>query len=713
MPSRARAATPLALVVLAFAALAYAYLVDRGTVSDADREERARDVFPTFRLDLVRRIELSHGQETLVLERAKDPGANWALTSPRREAADPSAVDSLLRDLELARRMRTVSKETVIGEIRVRGRITVDRVQYTFTLGADAPYPRGGAYMTLLGEPPFVVEPSLKVQLLRTADAYRNRSLVRYAQSEVKRVERTCGAEHTTLERIGETFRVGGSSGLRASRAAVDRLFAALADARVETFLDDAEADRATAHPLLTLVVSPRDGMQPPVNLAVGGPCPSQPGQIVVSRMGPTQTSACVARGALDALDATADDLVDKAPLFARADEIEEIDLRSSSSDGPRVNLARRGTGWHERAPEDRELNAEEADSANTLVIAMAGAQALSARSTVLGERVTARSHATFVRTGTGSSETLDISAADPSGVAFVQRSDDGAILRMPRAIARRFEPHPIALRGRSAWATPFDPVDVVAIDDTCTPEPERLDLTDGRWTMRLPHGQAVDVAYALDLVESLVHAKVDEWIAETDDGTFGLSASACGVTLSLTTRDADGATLSHSMTFGTQPDGTNYARTREDPAVFSPPQSLRTLLEHPAIDRSPFRIDASPGTRVTLSHDHATVALRAEGGAFVRTGVSEAGADSLGVALVAFYARNAAHAGPPALGEGFDHPVLEIQVENPDKIPVSRRILVGRPAGGPDESMFARVSGVNATFVVAGRTVEALRAGW
>jgi hypothetical protein len=294
-----------------------------------------------------------------------------------------------------------------------------------------------------------------------------------------------------------------------------------------------------------------------------------------------------------------------------------------------------------------------------------------------------------------------------------VQRGDDGAILQMPRAIARRFEPHPIALRGRAAWATPFDPVDVVAIDDTCTPEPERLDLSEGRWTMRLPHGQAVDVAYTLDLVESLVHAKVDEWIAETDDGTFGLGESACGVTLSLATRDADGATRSHSMVFAAQPGGTNYARTLEDPAVFSPPQSLRTLLGHPAIDRSPFRIDASSGTRVTLSHDHAMVALRAAGGTFVRTGAAEAGADSLGVALAAFYARNAAHAGPPALGEGFDRPVLEIQVENPDTTPVSKRILVGGPAGGPDESTFARVSGVNATFVVAGRTIEALRAGW
>jgi hypothetical protein len=296
----------------------------------------------------------------------------------------------------------------------------------------------------------------------------------------------------------------------------------------------------------------------------------------------------------------------------------------------------------------------------------------------------------------------------------LVQRSDDGAILRMPRDVARRFEPHRIALRGRAAWATPFDPVDVVAVDDTCTPEPERLDLVDGRWTMRLPRGQAVDVGYTLDLVETLVHAKVDEWVAETDDGTFGLGTSACAVTLSLATRDSDGAPRSRSMAFGTQADGAGYARTLDGPAVFLAPQSLRTLLEHPAIDRSPFRIEASSGTPAKLSHDHASVALAAAGGTFVRTGASEAGADPLGTALVAFYAGNAVHAGPPALGEGFDRPVLEIEVENSDKTTAtSKRILIGAPAGGPDEGAFARVSGVNATFVVAGHTVDALRAGW
>src|SRR5580658_1469229 len=118
MSSPARAATPLALVVLAIAGLAYAYFFDRGTVSDADREARQRDVFPTFQVDLVRRLELSHGQKTLVLERTEGPGATWtlgSLGSARRETADPSAVESLLRDLELARRVRSVPKETSLG----------------------------------------------------------------------------------------------------------------------------------------------------------------------------------------------------------------------------------------------------------------------------------------------------------------------------------------------------------------------------------------------------------------------------------------------------------------------------------------------------------------------------------------------------------------------------------------------------------------------
>jgi hypothetical protein len=713
MSSPARAATPLALVVLALGALGYAYFVDRGTVSDADREVRVRDVFPTFQIDLVHRVELSHGEETLVLERGESSGATWVLTSPRREAADPSAVDALLRDLELARRLRSVSKETQIGETRVRGRVTVGHVEYAFTLGGDAPYPRDGAYMTLLGEPPFVVEASLKVQLLRTADSYRVRSLIRYSQSDINRIERTTDDGKLILERVGDSFRVGGPAGPRASRSALDRVFGALADTRAETFLDDRQADRATSRVLRTVVIVPRDETQARITLKVGGACPTPPGEVAVAVVGPRRTVACVARGALDALDVTPDDVVDKALLSARGDEIEEVDLSSGAPGGFRMNLARRGAGWHLRAPEDRDLSPEEADSANTFVAAMAGAQALSVGGSLSAPREAVHTRATFVRTGAGSSETLEISAVDASGVATARRLDDGAVLRLSRAVARRFEPRLVMIRGRAVWGTPFDPASVVAIDDTCTPETERIELVDGLWAMRLPAGQAVDVGYVMDLVETLAHAKVDGWIAESDDGTFGLGPSACRVTLGIGPRDPDGGSASRTMVLGAEADGDTFARTLEGPNVFTAPASLRELAQHPAIDRSLFRIDASPGVRATLTRDQARISLTASGGAFARAGREEAGDDPVGAALVATYARNAVHAGPAAPDEGFDSPTLEIQLASGSAPSVLRRIMIGAPIGSPDDGYFARVSGVNATFALGGRTVNALLAGW
>jgi hypothetical protein len=578
--------TPLALVALAFAAMAYAYFVDRRTVSDADRGARAGAVFPSFEVDRVRRVELTQGKETMVLERGEDREASWTLTSPRHEPADPAAVDTLLRALEQAKRVRTISRGTDLGDLRVRGRMTVDTVVYVFAIGADVAYPPGGAYMSIQGEPPLVVGQALKVQLLRPADTYRSRSLVRYGKSEIGRLELTGARGSVTLERVGETFHLGGLSGLRASRAATDRVLNALADARAETFLDDTGADRALGRVLETVIVVPRHATDLRVEMTVGGACPEGPGEVVNVRLGSTRTSACMARGALEPLDTTADDLLDKALLFARADEIEELELRSVAPDGLALDLARRGTGWHQRAPEDRNLGPEEVDSTNALVVKMAASQALSVQSAAEGPRVLPEARATFVRTGSGSTETLEISAVDAAGFALARRSDDGAVLRLPRAVARRFEPHPIALRGRATWTRTFDPGEVVAIDDTCTPGDERIDLVDGRWQMRSPRGLAADATRTMDLVDALAHAKAEGWIAEADDGSFGLGASACRVTLTLAARNGDGGATSRTMEFGDEADGSIYARTLDDPGVFLAAKTLRTIAQRPVINR-------------------------------------------------------------------------------------------------------------------------------
>jgi len=56
------------------------------------------------------------------------------------------------------------------------------------------------------------------------------------------------------------------------------------------------------------------------------------------------------------------------------------------------------------------------------------------------------------VRTGGSSTEIVEIGAPDADGAVWARRAHDGALVRLPSAQARRFEPHPAALRARGVW---------------------------------------------------------------------------------------------------------------------------------------------------------------------------------------------------------------------------------------------------------------------
>jgi hypothetical protein len=715
MSSLRRKATPLALVAIAVTATAYAYLVDRGTMSDAERDAHAHEVFPTFRVDGVRRVDLTHGGETTTLERGPEPGSMWEMSAPRREAADPSAVDSLLRDMEIGRRLRTVTEGTDLGAVRVRGRVTIGGSVHVFSLAGDAPASGGGAYMTLDAERPFVVERSLKVQLLRTADAYRIRALVPYRRSEIARVEIAGHGKAVVLQRAGDGFRLGAAGGLRASRDALDRIFGALADARADAFLADADADRAIGEGSARVTVIPGDSTKPTIELTLGPPCAAPPGHVVVARAGPLRTSACVAKDALAALEKPPTPLEDTAPLYAHADEVEEIDLRSTSPGGPSFDLARKGTGWYERSPESRELAPAEVDAVTATLAAMAGARATSVEPASNAVHLSVHARATFVRAGGHGSESLEIAQADASGAVLARRDDDRAILHLPRAVARRFEPRPSIVRSRELWSPEFDAAEVVAVDNTCAPDFERLEFAGGRWQMRLPEGEPVDSTHAMDVVDALTGAKVDQWVADRDDGSFGLDPPACRVTLTLTDPRADAGVSTRTLVFGGTTDGGIYGRTLDGPAIFSAPVSLWTCVRRPSIDRSGFRIDRGEGTRVTLSRDHAREVYDSQSGAFVRRDPVDAGSDAVARELVVLDARDALHAGRAPASEGFEHPVLEIDVEarRDGGGAAVRKIFIGALAPDADDGYFARVAGVDATFVVDRRPVDAIMGGW
>lgn len=698
---RARAAvTPIALLVLAAGAGAYAYLVDRRAVSDADRESRRRDVFPSFRVDEVTRIELDHGTEALVLERSADAGASWTMTSPRRERADAGAVDALLRELENAARERDVQPGDARGldSPRVRGAIRLASLEYKFAVGDDAPRPDGAAYMQLDGEGTFVVSRALKVQLLRSADSYRERSLVPYGEGDVARLEVAGPSGGFALDRSGATFRLS-ADGLRASRSDVDRLFAALADARADAFLDDAVVDRGLDKPW-TITLTPRDAAHPRVQLRVGGSCPGGQEGVLAARVAPTRVSACIARTIAEAVATTPFALADRSPFFAHADEMEDVRLERIAGD-LRVDVARRGTAWRERAPEDRNLSADESDSANTLAVALADARATTIRRAG-DEGFTPRVRVTIVRTGSSVTEVVELGAARSDGITPLRRLDDGAMLELPADAARRFQPQPVALRAPGLWQSVLDSGAVVTVDDTCGPAPERLELRDGTWAMLAPSGFVANPLAISDLAGAMAHAKADAWITETDDGSFGFgSADSCRVTLGLAGSDG-GIARREGIVFGAATENGFFAHTLDDGAVFVAPGVLRVMAGHPAIERRRFHLNPAALTSLVLVH-------RGER----RTVSTDAGdEDKLAAAVAALYAHSALHGGAAARGEGMDHPTLEILATlRSDGGGLAETHLIIGAATRVDEAdgYFARVAGVDATFFVPRHVVDSI----
>jgi hypothetical protein len=370
---------------------------------------------------------------------------------------------------------------------------------------------------------------------------------------------------------------------------------------QAQSFVDDASADGATENPSLVVTVTPRDESAQPVRLRVGRPCAGESDALTVVRDGPGRVSACVPKTAIDPLRIAPKPIVDTAALYAHADEIEEITLEPVGGGGSRIDLARRNTGWHERLPEDRQLDADATDSANAFVGALANARAIDAHPAKASEAFAPRARLSIVRTGDEAREVVEIGPPGADGTAVARRLDDGAILRFGSAAAHRFEAQATVLRPLAVWHPPFAGASVIAIDDGCGPEPSQLRLVSGAWTSRkLPAGGANGTAID-DFVAGLAHARAQAWVSESDDGTFGFAGpGACRVTLTLGDAEGgdggrEGATRRVGLMFGSEAEGGVFARTLDDPAVFVAAKALRSIKmpeQHP--ERS--RASSAPG---------------------------------------------------------------------------------------------------------------------
>ncbi len=584
----------IVLVVLALALGLWLWL-DRDRITEGERKGRENSAFVVWRRDELTRVSIAHEGETIVLERDRPvaPGkpsnegkeGSWRLTSPREERADAVAVDRLLTTLEFATAIRHASGGAGLGfdAPRASGTVRMGGLDVPFALGGPSPRPEGSSYLRVGDETPVVVSKEVTDVLLAPSDTYRDRTVVPYLATDLQRVEVAHPSGGFALARIDDqSFRIE-QSGLLASRAGVDKVWAALAEMRAEAFPKDADAERLTAHPAVTLKLVPRDTAKPAAELVIGSasdPCPGHPNDVVVLRKAPTRVAACAPQDIVGFLTGDATSLVDKHPFTLRVDEIEEVRLEHTGAEA--IELARKGTGYHQRAPLDRELPEPEAEAATELLTRISVSEA---------REVTRGAGSAFVSTGRAivrsgpREEIVEVGALSSDGHATLRRLLDGALLDVDAAVYRRLVPRGTMLRPRTVLEHETRRPTRVLL--RCGVDQELVDRGEG-FRLVSPPGYETDASIG-QLVDGLVKGKIEAWVADTDDGSFGFTKDGCHVVLAFEDGNAP-----VTVWFGAEGEGGIYMKTDARTGVLVAPRSLHVLAKDIFVSRGTLRTEAA-----------------------------------------------------------------------------------------------------------------------
>jgi hypothetical protein len=691
-----------------------AVVISTGRVTTSQRKAREQNVLSAFPSDELRNITVERQGRKLVLERSGSDDS-WQIVEPRREVAATSAVRELVHSLELGRWVRRFAPGDVdrsrfgLDAPRVVLTLGMGKLRYRLALGGAAVSPAESAYLELTGSSGggvMLVGADLAKRLDLEIETLREPKLVMYRPGELGRMVLEGVAGTRRLRQENSRWRFDGLEHDRLlDRAAVDALLGSLDRMTAEHAVGAAEAERALGggdRVRLTLV--PIDQHKARVVLELGGRCPGVDRQVTVLRREPDARAGCVESAVLRAFSLPAADLVLRHLFTLRPDETEIVSIVAGEA---RWELARKDTAFVMRAPGPAPV---EASAGNQRLAAI-----LDARGTFLEDtdpkRVGLDTPARrVVLTSSAESEakvreeTVAVSAPDAQGRVHVLRAADGAILQVDAATARALLPDSTLLKGLELWSA--DPKRIRSVEIKGEGPPVHLvQSAPGSFELVEPKGFAVDAGLSSDLVEALAHPTAERWVADRDDGSYGLSRPDCEVRIALETEDAGQS--EHRLLVGRTTAGGAFAVVDRDPGVLVLPHSVLDSLHLIPIDRSALMVDAGAALRVNLRAGAESLILEREGGKLERAGgtvdVGPGRLDELVETLESIRAEAAVHTGPARRDEGFDRPALVVEVTyERGHDPAFRRVRFGAVDSWRDGSVrFARSDGVDATFVV------------
>lgn len=731
----------IVLSVIAAGGVAYILVVDRDNATTQESEHRKRNLLPVWRADDIRSVTLTaHGQTAKVALGAPTAAGQrlWEVEiAGAKHLASQQKVDQLLGTLEYAAFERQVSRDAVNdAELGLGSPSTVVVVEmaskaYRLAVGGVAPSPKDARYCDAPGGT-FVITSQLAAALDMFPDELRTRTFVPYLSVDLKALKLDGEGGLRPFARAawsgsrGAGFRFDGSTpegDVRADAEVIDRLLGALGSLQAETFLPDAEADKALSK-RVTVTLIPKDEKQPKAVIEIGGACPGKEEQIVAVRREPSRTSACVPAEVMDAFKAPAADYVDLGVVGARADEVIELVVTQG---GRTIEIARSGTGWHMRKPADRKVSPSAGNDVMNALAALAGAKVVSGGPKDLGlEPPLATLRATSSVEGIGGTkervETIEVGA--PKGAqVYVRRLEDGAILELSADKLSTLIPSEVMLRDAAVLQLQRDHVRALSVGVATKDgdRSQRLTRTSGGWAFADAKvaGLAPDVGLVGDLVDTLVALKAVRWAAAKDDGSFGLEKPRLTLELKVS-EDASAAGKSVRVEIGAATKDGVFARVSDDPAVFVAPRAIEEAAGRWLFDRQALVIDGAALVRIEASGEGGKTITAERAGDAWRSSAGAETAAALRDAVTSLIAEGVVAPGKPDKSFGLDKPRLWLTVlaepeQGAPKNAPRRKLKLAFGAGDTFRGtsvVYARRDDIDATFAIAlGRARPLLQA--
>jgi hypothetical protein len=551
------------------------------------------------------------------------PEVVWQMIEPGVGEAEVAQIDELLRGAEFATSLRRVPPEDVerslFGLLIPAAQVTLrgGNLSRVVRVGASVPSPKGAHYLEVSGGPSeengvYVVSESVARSFTFSPEVFRKRLLVPLTGSELKTIVFRRGAEELALEQRakGQFFFRDRFGAARVARDAAERLLLGFARAQLEPILPIEEVKAQLGQAPSVLELEPKVNGRGKVRVLLGGPCKDREDRVFALREQPDPIAGCVPSWGLQDFLKAPKTSVDRGLFHLRADELEVLRVESA---GGRLELAREGETFRMRAPKEERLDPQVAQRRVNLLLGIRGdwleAPPVPAPPGPPRYRVSVSSAAAHEKeVGT---ETIEVWAL--GGVGFAKRSADGAWLRLTGSALRLFSVDTLLLRERDLVKLSSDQLRSIAV--SWNGSRQSISRVNGQFQLREPANFQGDGALLSEFVEEVTQLHADEWVAEKDNGGFGLQKPR----LELELVDSQGNVRVFAVGSKTG-EGRFFAKERANEAVFTLRESVVERLGGWLIDRSGFGFDPEQVQAVKLKSSHGNVAFRKLGDAYLQS---------------------------------------------------------------------------------------------